>query len=57
MIDEEGRKWWTSLSCLLERGQPLDRGHGKQVGLPLRFWSFLPADSVARQLRLLEVSW
>jgi len=55
VIDEVGCKWWTSLSYLMERGEPLDRGHGKQVALPLRFWSFLPADSAARQLRLLEV--
>jgi len=55
VIDQDGRRWWTSLSYLLERGEPLDRGHGRQIALPLRLWSFLPADSAARQLRLLEV--
>jgi hypothetical protein len=52
VVDECGREWRSPLAYILERGEPLDRGHGKQVALPLRLWSFLPADSAARQLAL-----
>ena len=50
--DEVGRVWWSALAYLRECGEAFDRGHGKQIRLPLRLWSFLPADSAARQLGL-----
>ena len=52
VVDEAGRVWRTPLVYLLERGESLDRGHGRQTYLALRLWSFLPADSAARQLAL-----
>ena len=42
VVDERGRVWWTALRYLRERGEPLDRRHGRQIALPLRLWSFDP---------------
>lgn len=54
--DETGRVWRTSLAHLLECGVEFDRGHGRQLRLPLRLWSFQPADTPARQVSLFEAS-
>ena len=48
--DERGRLWWVPLAHLLTHGQRFDRGWGEQLALPLRSWSFLPADTAARAL-------
>lgn len=47
--DESGCVWWCDLPYLLKRGELLDRGHGRQVALPLHLWSFLPTENAARQ--------
>jgi hypothetical protein len=42
VLDERGRRWWCSMADFARFGQRLDRGHGEQVLLPLRWWSFHP---------------
>ena len=42
IADERGARWWVRLAYFLEVGDPFDRGHGRQVRLPLRLWSFHP---------------
>lgn len=37
-----GRLWWCRLADFARFGVPFERGHGPQVALALRFFSFLP---------------
>jgi hypothetical protein len=39
LSDEQGREWTATLDLLTAKGFRLDRGHGEQVGLILRYWT------------------
>ena len=45
---ESGRCFWASITTIRRRGLALDRGYGRQVALPLRWW----APTAAEALRL-----
>jgi hypothetical protein len=38
LTDERGRDWWATLDQFKEKGVHLNRGHGDQVALGLRYW-------------------
>ena len=50
-----GRLWWCELADFARFGVPFDRGHGLQVALALKFWSFLPSVPADRMTHLGEL--
>jgi len=43
---ESGRCFWASIATIRRRGLSLDRGHGRQIALPLRWWASSPGEAL-----------